>query len=133
MPGCLTRNQKRLNRKLSPDAYLHQVAAHITLPDLLNMDEQYYRGKVQTLIYGYFWEKKFLQRNAAIALGNSGGPEALPHLEQAMEDPEEMVRAYAAWALGRLNDGAGRPALESFLGKEPSPQVKQEIRRALTQ
>ncbi|HWA75139.1 MAG TPA: tRNA epoxyqueuosine(34) reductase QueG [Polyangiaceae bacterium] len=44
-----------------------------------------------------------LQRNAAIALGNSGSAEAVAPLTRALrENAEPLVRAHAAWALGRL-------------------------------
>ncbi len=125
------RNQKKLKSKLPPDAYLHRVAAAITLPQLLHMDDRYYLAKVQPLLYGYIWEKKFIQRNAAIALGNSGDSAALPHLERAMEDPAEMVRAYAAWALGRLGGPRARRALERALRRENVSAVKKEIVAAL--
>jgi epoxyqueuosine reductase len=38
-------------------------------------------------------------RNVAIALGNCGGEDALPALEQALEDKEPLVREAAEWAL----------------------------------
>jgi epoxyqueuosine reductase len=40
-----------------------------------------------------------LLRNAAIALGNSHDPQALPVLAQASQDPEPLVREAAEWAL----------------------------------
>ena len=41
-----------------------------------------------------------LLRNAAIALGNSHDPQAVPVLERATHDPEPLVREAAEWALG---------------------------------
>jgi epoxyqueuosine reductase len=41
-------------------------------------------------------------RNVATALGNVGGPEDLPALEKALSDAEPLVRAHAAWAIGRI-------------------------------
>lgn len=41
-------------------------------------------------------------RNAAIVLGNGGDERALPALERAMNDPEEVVREAAAWAVARI-------------------------------
>jgi epoxyqueuosine reductase len=55
-----------------------------------------------------------LLRNAALVLGNTGGPEALPALRRALADPEPLVREAAAWAVGRIEarsaggDGHGR-------------------------
>lgn len=95
------------------------------------MDDRFFMEKVQPLLYGYIWEKKFLQRNAAMALGNSGDDAALPHLAQALADPEDMVRAYSAWALGRLGGSGSRRVLEAALTKEPAEAVKMEIAAAL--
>jgi epoxyqueuosine reductase len=47
--------------------------------------------------------RKRLARNAAIALGNAGDRGAAPALERsARDDPDEVVRESAAWALARL-------------------------------
>jgi epoxyqueuosine reductase len=45
---------------------------------------------------------KGLKRNAAVALGNIGTMEDVPVLEQALADPEPLIREHAAWALGRI-------------------------------
>lgn len=41
-------------------------------------------------------------RNVAVALGNTGGPEAIPALQAALDDPEVLVREHAVWALERI-------------------------------
>ncbi len=125
------RNRARLKQKLPPDAFLAAIAPQVTLPALLNMDDQFYLEKIQPLLYGYIWEKKFLQRNAAIALGNSGDTGAVPHLERALRDPQAMVRAYAAWALGRIGGPRSRAVLESGRRSEAEPAVVREIEAAL--
>ncbi|MGB4213539.1 MAG: HEAT repeat domain-containing protein, partial [Dethiobacteria bacterium] len=117
--------------KLPPDAYLVEIAPHFALEKLLNMDEQFYRARIQPLLYGYIWEKKFLQRNAAIALGNSGGEAALPHLAKALEDKEPLVRRYSAWAAGRIGGRKGQALLERQLRREDDPEVLSEARAAL--
>lgn len=43
-----------------------------------------------------------LRRNIAIALGNSGAPEAVPALVAMLGDRAPLVRQHAAWALGQL-------------------------------
>jgi epoxyqueuosine reductase len=43
-----------------------------------------------------------LLRNAAVVLGNVGDARALPALEQACEDEDEVIRDAARWALDRL-------------------------------
>ena len=46
-------------------------------------------------------------RNAAVALGNSGDPRAIPALRQALEDSEPMVREHAAWAIQQIEKQSG--------------------------
>jgi epoxyqueuosine reductase len=43
-----------------------------------------------------------LRRNAAVVLGNVGTVEDVPVLQQALADPEALVREHAAWALDRV-------------------------------
>ena len=47
-----------------------------------------------------------LQRNVAIAMGNSGLAEYAPQLEDWAQDADEGLRAAARWALGRLRKDA---------------------------
>ena len=73
-------------------------------------------------------DKKYLQRNAAIALGNYGDPGYAPLLYQALEtDPEDVVRSAAARSLGKLKDTKN---LEKFL-EDPSPMVQKAVSYAL--
>ena len=125
------RNQNRLKQTLVPDAYLEEMAPKMDPKVLLAMDDHYFQETVQQLLYGYIWEKKFLQRNAAIALGNSGDEGVVSLLAAAMEDPEEMVRRYSAWALGRISSRKSKNVLELKARKEETEKVKVEIASAL--
>jgi epoxyqueuosine reductase len=69
-----------------------------------------------------------LLRNACVALGNLGAPEAARPLARALEHPEALVRGHAAWALGRL--GSLGP-LRARLPREDDPWVRDEITAAL--
>jgi epoxyqueuosine reductase len=79
-------------------------------------------------------------RNVAVALGNAGDPGALPALVQCLRfEPEALVRAHAAWALGCLARHEEMPearpearqALLEALERETDEQVRAEIRAAL--
>lgn len=48
-----------------------------------------------------------LKRNAAVVLGNAGTPADADALTRALDDPEPLVRAHAAWALERLATDGG--------------------------
>jgi epoxyqueuosine reductase len=58
-------------------------------------------------------------RNVCVGLGSRGAPEAVPVLASALGDPEPMVGAHAAWALGRIGSPAAITALEKNLAPDP--------------
>jgi epoxyqueuosine reductase len=70
-----------------------------------------------------------LVRNACIAAGNSGLDEFTEPLTSLLADPSPLVRAHAAWALGRLP--GGHHALRSALSTEPNEEVREEITAAI--
>jgi epoxyqueuosine reductase len=73
-----------------------------------------------------------LLRNAAVVLGNTGNPEAMGVLAGVMEhEPSALVRAHAAWALGRFDRASARRTLDSARRKEPDAAVVAEIDAAL--
>jgi epoxyqueuosine reductase len=102
-----------------------------SLADLMVLDDDGFRGRyARTAIRRT--KRRGLLRNAAIALGNSGNPAAIPVLARALQnEPEALVRAHAAWALGRFTDQAARRALEHAHLHEPNAEVQLEIDQAL--
>jgi epoxyqueuosine reductase len=66
-------------------------------------------------------------RNVVVALGNSGSGAAVSALEKGLQDASPLVRAHAAWALGRIADKRVRRILESVRAKETHPMVLAEI------
>lgn len=71
-------------------------------------------------------------RNVAVALGNSTSESAVPGLTHALlSDPEPLVRAHAAWALGNIGWRSARGALAKALVIEKDPEVIVEIKKAL--
>ena len=47
-------------------------------------------------------KRRGLLRNVCVALGNVGGPEALPALGRAAQDPEPLIAEHAAWAIAEI-------------------------------
>jgi epoxyqueuosine reductase len=73
-----------------------------------------------------------LLRNVCIALGNIGDPVAIPALGSALaDDPAPLVRAHAAWALGRWRDRAAHQYLDVARRWESEAAVRAEIEAAL--
>lgn len=127
------RNRDRLQADLPPDPFLEDIAADFDLIKLLELPEEFYRRRVQPLLYNYLRERRYFQRNAAIAMGNSGDPAFIPALAGALKDPEGLVRGYAAWALGRIGGAKSRKILAAGLAGETAEPVRGEIEAALLQ
>jgi epoxyqueuosine reductase len=125
------RNAARLKAKLPQDEFLVRWSEEFSLPKMLEMSDSYYEKTIRPIMYNYIKDKKYLQRNAAIALGNTRDPQHIPSLTLAMENPEDVVRGYAAWALGRIGGDQAKAVLESRLKQENSAFVITEIKAAL--
>lgn len=125
------RNSRKLKARLPEDPFLVRLAARFSLDQMLEMPDSFYEEVVRPIMYNYITEKKYFQRNAAVALGNTGDAAHIPVLGRAMQDPEPLVREYAAWALGRIGGPKARAILESRSGPETVAAVTAEIERAL--
>jgi epoxyqueuosine reductase len=125
------RNRKRLNANLPPDEYLVKIARDFDLIRLLKLSDEFFAKSVQPLMYNYISEKKYFQRNAAIAMGNTGDTTFVPALWQSMQEAEALVRSHAAWALGKIGGSQAKQILEVSLARETIESVKKEIVAAL--
>ncbi len=122
------------NKKLTVQTAIDNPE-ELVYPDiagLVNISQERYQEMFGDTFFDFmFMDKKYIQRNAAVALGNYGDPAYIPDLRQALAaDPEEIVRSHAAWALGRIGTAEAQQALEQHLG-DPSAAVQAEIARAL--
>ncbi|MCL5099045.1 MAG: tRNA epoxyqueuosine(34) reductase QueG [Candidatus Omnitrophica bacterium] len=71
------------------------------LTELLALDETGFRARfggtpLQRL------KRRRLLRNVAVALGNIGGPSALPALSNTANDPDPLIAEHARWAINRI-------------------------------
>ncbi len=100
------------------------------LPALLTLSDAEFRARFgRSAIHRT--KRRGLLRNVAVALGNSGNPEAIRVLCSAIQDPEPLVRGHAAWALGQFAEGEARQALENHLPSEEDEQARIEVLSAL--
>lgn len=106
----------------------HPAVETYTLVGLLELSEAEYetswRGTAMRRA-----TRQGLRRNAAVALGNVGGEDAVPALARALEDADPIVRAHAAWGLGRLAPRA--PALAGAFARETDATVRVELAAAI--
>lgn len=72
-----------------------------------------------------------LLRNIAIAMGNWGSKQTIPTLINLLTNPDPIVRAHAAWAIGEVKTDEGMKALSHALNHELNLIVEEEINLAL--
>jgi epoxyqueuosine reductase QueG len=129
MDACPQNKNLTVNTDVSNPLHL----VHPEIAPLVNMTD----AEFEKLFGGSFFEfliieKKHLQRNAAIALGNHGDPDHVAILIEALEtQDDELVRGAAAWALGKIATPDARAALEKSLKQDTSESVRSEIQGAL--
>jgi len=92
---------------LQPDV----TGLQLDLLELMRLSEEDFRVRFRDTP---IWRTKRtgLLRNAAIALGNSGDPRAIPMLERALGDAEPIIREAAQWAIERI-EGRQHSPVES--------------------
>ena len=113
--------------ELAPRA---ETGARPELIPLLNITEAEFRRRFRRSPVKRT-KRRGLRRNVAVALGNARDPAAVPALREALDDGDALVRAHAAWALGRIGDEAARRSLEARLAGERDAAVREEIALAL--
>jgi epoxyqueuosine reductase len=100
------------------------------LAGFLGLDEETFRNRFEGSPVRRAGRDGFL-RNVCVALGNRRDPETLPALAAALHDGSALVRAHAAWALGRIGGDPAGQALVERLGGESDEGVRREIGAAL--
>ena len=133
--GCtICRDACPRNQKLKPLEGFSpsRDLLHPKLLDVFDMtDDEWNNGFANTLMGFFLMDKKFLQRNAAIALGNFRDKRALPVLKRVLDEGDDVVRGYAAWAIGRIGGEDAAGILNVRFDKEEDETVKREIEMAL--
>lgn len=102
----------------------------LDLVELFQLDEQAFRTRFRDTP---LWrpKRRGLLRNAAIVLGNQRPPGAIDALARGLGDPEPLVRAACAWALGRYASAETERLLRERLAIEENADVREEIEAAL--
>ena len=75
-------------------------------------------------------QARFIRRNALVALGNAGGRDSVAVAAGYLGHPDWLLRAHAAWCLGRLGGPIARAALEARIPLERDRIVVEEIAAA---
>lgn len=97
-------NQAKLKMPKKMDPFIEAIAEDITLPNILQMTDEFYESRIKPIMYNYIKDMRYFRRNAAIAMGNSKDDIYIKDLELAMETEDEMVREAATWALKKMKE-----------------------------
>jgi|Deesub1362B_J571_1020462.scaffolds.fasta_scaffold00001_867 epoxyqueuosine reductase len=92
-------------------------------------NKEYYRNVVPS--FPRWAGIEAIRGNAIIALGNTGDPKAISVLKETLQYPKPQIRAYSAWALGKIGGKKAKTILEKALSGEKSSKVIFEIKLAL--
>ncbi|MDH5762664.1 MAG: tRNA epoxyqueuosine(34) reductase QueG [Nitrospinota bacterium] len=101
------------------------------LIELMQLDDEGFRARFRKSPVKRI-KRRGLLRNVAVALGNSGFPEAVPVLTRALSDPEPLIRSHAIWALGELLGKRALETVEPLISGEMDALVLNEVRRLKT-
>jgi epoxyqueuosine reductase len=104
----------------------------LQLIDLMQMDGDMFRKRFKGSPIKRI-KRRGLLRNVAVALGNSGNPEAIPTLLKVLDDEEPLIRAHAVWALGELSGFEMLPVIREKLTNEKEDMVLEELERVEAQ
>lgn len=105
------------------------AAGRVDLIELLGLSDEELLAR-----FAHFYvprrHPRYLRRNLLVALGNSGGSGAEQVAIGYLGHPDWLLRAHAAWALGRLGGRFAPTALERAARSEPRAEVRREIAAA---
>ncbi len=101
------------------------------LPDLLRLGDEEFRERYRRTAIWRVKRDGFV-RNVAVALGNTGNPDAVSYLAESLRsDASRLVRSHAAWGLGRLGGGRAGDGLRHARSREADAEVLAEIDAAI--
>ena len=120
---------KNLKPRIEYPVALEEVSDSPELIPLITGGSEYYRKVVPA--FPRQAGKEAIRGNAIIASGNIADPAAVSALGETLQYSKLRIRAYSAWALGRIGSEKAKKILEEGLIKERNKKVIVEIRLAL--
>jgi len=120
---------KHLKTRIEYPVALEEVSDSPELIPLAITDRDYFRKTVSSFVR---WAGiDTIRGNAIIALGNIADPTAIDAIEETLQHSKPQIRAYSAWALGRIGGKRTKQILKKALSKEQKSKVIKEIEDAL--
>lgn len=120
---------KHIKPRKSFPVELEHFSDNPELIPLATADKAYYRNVVPS--FPRWAGIEAIRGNVIIALGNIANPQAVNSLQQTLQYPRPRIRAYSAWALGKIGGKKAKIILEKALSRERNSKVIAEIKMAL--
>nr|WP_276576419.1 4Fe-4S double cluster binding domain-containing protein [Caldicoprobacter algeriensis] len=114
---------------LPEDDHLRPFDVYTLIKALVENDRKAIEA-VASLIGRNYVRPQRLLSSAIIAAGNFGQPKFISLLVKTLKHPHPPIRAYSAWALGKIGGKDSMNALADALKDETDERVIQEIKRA---
>jgi epoxyqueuosine reductase len=115
--------------RLPEDDHLRPFDVYALIKALVENDRKSIEA-VASLIGSNYARPQRLLSSAIIVAGNFGQPKFVPLLIKTLKHPHPPIRAYSAWALGKIGGRESMNALADALKDETDERVIQEIKRA---
>jgi len=96
--------KRRADQTPPPGAEPHVSLAEWLVADTVTLSAQYDR------LYVPKNDARYLQRNALVALGNTGAPDDLDLAAPFLDSEDELLREHARWAVARVKERAAAAA-----------------------
>jgi len=122
-----------LNAALEPWGEKHEVGfagPGMDLLEALSLGDDEWRERFRDNQIG-IRDRRAILKNALLSLGWLEYRKALDRILPFFENENEILRACAVWAAGRIGTRSGKDALERLARRETSASVRAEIERAL--
>lgn len=121
------------NKKLKPrkeyPTILESVSDNPELIPLLTSDKNYLKKAIAS--FPLCAGEEIITGNAIVALGNIGNSSSIPALRKTIAHKNPQIRAYSAWALGKIGGDTSIKILQNALLNENDINITSEIHYAL--
>lgn len=107
------------------------VRGRADLGALLEMDDEQLDHRFQRF-YVPGRKMRFLRRNMLVALGNTGGEDAISIVSGFARSDDQLLAEHAIWALGRIGGVSAIAALETIVEDELDDVSRMTLQSALT-
>jgi epoxyqueuosine reductase len=104
---------KHLRTQIKYPVALENTSDSPELIPLATADKEYFKKTISS--FARWAGIDVIQGNAIIALGNIADPVAISALKKTIQHPKPQIRAYSAWALGKIKTDEAKDILKKAL------------------